>query len=360
MTSLRLIAVGDIWLQTQNNRDPFERIKIELKNKDTLFGNLETVLSTKGKMMKKPHVLFSPPDHVKYLKEAGFDVVNIANNHSLDLGIDGFINTLDVLNNNDILFVGGNKNKESPRHAIIEKNGIKLGFLAYASGHFKIPDEIVINKLKENEIAKDIKDIKDDCDFTIISLHWGTENVFYPSPTQIKLAHSLIDHGAYLILGHHPHVVQAIEKYNEGLIAYSLGNFQFNTKRPYCRTNKTMMLCVDFDKTGIKNYKVIPCNIDQDFIPFVVERSKKENILSFIESISDKVSSRTITKSWWFEQIAEEYLSGNMNSYKYRIKNHGIFPLIECIVWLATPFNINCYLGIIRKRLKKSWSEEQT
>jgi poly-gamma-glutamate synthesis protein (capsule biosynthesis protein) len=265
--------------------------------------------------------------------------------------VEGFKNTLDILNKNGLNFTGANNDKSISNHLILERNGIKLGFLGYTIGRFKVPESISINKLKEKKIVADIESIKDKCDFIVVSLHWGTENVFYPSPKQIDLAHNLVDHGATLIMGHHPHVIQGIEEYKNGLIAYSLGNFQFDPKVSQSKTNESIVLCVDFNKNGIKDYEIIPAVIDKDFLPTVAEGQVKDETLDFISEISRRVSSREVTSKWWFEEIANEYLSGNMNSYAIRIKRYGIVPIIECGIWLVTPFCIRCYAGIIRRML---------
>jgi poly-gamma-glutamate synthesis protein (capsule biosynthesis protein) len=348
MTTLKVMAVGDISLQTRNNKHPFENVKEVFKSKDILFGNLETVLSHEGKKAKKAVLLYSSPKNVKYLKDVDFDALNAANNHILDLGVEGFRETLDMLDKNRLKFIGANNDKSNSNHLILKRNGVKLGFLGYTIGRFKVPEGISINKLKEKKIIADIEAIKDKCDFVIVSLHWGTENVFYPSPKQIGLAHDLIDHGATLILGHHPHVIQGIEEYKNGLIAYSLGNFQFDPIVSQSKTNKSIVLCMDFGEETIKNYEIIPVAINRDFLPTVVKGQAKNEMLRFISEISKRVSNGEVTSKWWFEEIAGEYLSGNMRSYVIRIKRYGVMPIIECGIWLITPFCIRCYLGIVR------------
>lgn len=347
------MAVGDITLQTKNNEHPFKSVMDAFERKDILFGNFETVLSATGKEAKKSVVLKSSPESIKYLDDAGFDVLNLANNHILDLGLEGFRNTLDLLDEHELEYIGAGFEKSSLNSVVLERNGIKLGFLGYTIGRFKVPEEITISKIKEKKIISDIELIKDKCDFVVVSLHWGTENVFYPSPKQIELAHKLIDHGATLILGHHPHVLQGIEKYKNGLIAYSLGNFQFDCKLSQSSTNDSIILCVSFDKTGINNFQIIPIVINENFVPIQAEGKVKEDILSFVSQISKPLINGNITDKWWFEKIGEDYLIDNMNSYRIRIKKYGMMPLMECLVWLFTPFCLKCYLGIFRKRIIK-------
>jgi hypothetical protein len=144
---------------------------------------------------------------------------------------------------------------------------------------------------------------KGKCDFVVVFLHWETENVFYPSPKQIKLAHKLIDHGATLILGHHPHVLQGIEKYKNGLIAYSLGNFQFDCKLSQSSTNDSIILEVNFDKSGITDYLFVPIIINENYVPVQVEGKVKEKELDFIYNIFEPLINQTITNKWWFKKI---------------------------------------------------------
>jgi poly-gamma-glutamate synthesis protein (capsule biosynthesis protein) len=215
-----------------------------------------------------------------------------------------------------------------------------------------VPPGIYINKLKEKRISADISSIKKYCDVVIVSLHWGTENAFYPSPKQIDLAHSLIDHGATLILGHHPHIIQGIETYKNGLIAYSLGNFQFDPGLSQSQTSDSMILSVSFNKSGLEGYSVCPVVIDADFLPGVSEGQEKDEFLGRLDAISRPIKNGEITSGWWFDKICGEYLSGNMKSYRSRIKRYGFRHLLECMAWLISPFCLRCYLALIKQRLR--------
>ena len=352
MSVAKLIAVGDISLQTRSNKHPFKNVKEIFKSKDILFGNLETVLSNRGEEIEKAVSLHTSPDKIKYLKDARFDVLNIANNHILDLGVEGFNNTLDVLYKNNLTFIGA-KNKPGKYYVILEKQGIKFGFLAYIEERLSLSEKgIWINTIEITNIIKNIQYLRSQCEFVIISLHWGTENVFYPSPKQIDFAHRLIDHGAIIILGHHPHVIQGIEQYKNGLIAYSLGNFQFDPKLSYSKTNKSIILCLNFSEKGLKGYDIFPIVINRDFLPCIVDGKAKNETEDFINEISQPIVRKKVTERWWFEEIAEEYLSGNTKSFIIRIKKYGIKHLFQCIRWLISPFVIRCYMGILRRKLK--------
>jgi len=172
MSTLRLLAIGDICLKTKNNMRPFKNVKKAFRDKDILFGNLEIVLSNLGKEVEKATLLHTSPDKVKYLKGAGFDILNVANNHIMDLGWEGFNDTLEVLNRNDLKFIGAGNQKFNHSYSLVERKGIKLGFLGYYSGGFgDIKKGVFIDRVNENEISAGIKHIKSKCDIVIISLH---------------------------------------------------------------------------------------------------------------------------------------------------------------------------------------------
>jgi len=354
MNKIKLLVVGDISLQTRSDQYPFEKVKKVFKDKDILFGNLETVLSNRGKVAEKAVVLCTLPDKVKWLKDAGFDILNMANNHIMDLEMEGFNETLEVLNQNNLNSIGCSNNKYNQSYAVITVNNTKLGFLAYYEGGFNKPQRgVLINGMDEDNIMKDIRNLKPECNVIILSLHWGIENVFYPSPKQIELAHNLIDSGATIIVGHHPHVIQGIERYKHGLIAYSLGNFQFDPSVSHSPDNHSFILSIEITNDGLEAYNIIPVKIDNDFVPCIPAEEEQEEIRRFISEISQPINNDAITWRWWFEQIAGEYLSGNMKSWLIRINKYGVRHLSQCLLWLVSPFCINCYIGIVRGQIKK-------
>ena len=353
MNNLNLIAVGDISLHTLNNRRPFQHVAEVFKNKDILFGNLETVLSLRGKAAQKAVTLYTGPEKVAYLTDAGFDVLNVANNHIMDLDVEGCHETLDVLNQHDLKFIGVTTQKYPQPYSILERDNTRVGFLGYYEyGAKEATHDIIIRNI-DDQIIDETKKLRLLCDIVILSLHWGIENVYYPSPKQIKLARHLIDAGATVVLGHHPHVVQGIEEYKNGLIAYSLGNFQFSSLRNIdCR--KSIILSIDMNKQGVKKYEVIPVFIDEDFVTCSMNKLQSEEMLSHINHVSEPILRGGITDKFWFEEIALEHFQGNMKSWIKRIKQYGIKHLLQCVRWLLSPFILKCYAGMIRKGFKKA------
>lgn len=147
MVKVTLRAVGDIFLKTKNDTNPFVYVKEILNENDILFGNLETPLTSSDIITKKAVSLVADSISVAYLKDAGFDILNIANNHILDSGVDGLKDTIHLLDENDIQHIGASISKKNPTHIIVEKNNLRFGFLGYTTGRFNVPTTVSVNKL---------------------------------------------------------------------------------------------------------------------------------------------------------------------------------------------------------------------
>lgn len=187
-------------------------------------------------------------------------------------------------------------------------------------------------------------------------MHWGTENVYYPSPKQIHLAHRLVDAGAALILGHHPHALQAIEEYHGGLIAYSLGNFQFRCDSSAawyqrCRNDWTGILHVGLDRGGVREWRLIPVEIGLDALPRLAGAGSAPEIEALAQKISAPVRRGGYPDLEWFAEIAPAYLQGNGKSFLVRIRRYGLKHLLQGGRWLVSPFVLKCYMGLLWRAL---------
>ncbi len=208
-----------------------------------------------------------------------------------------------------ILAIGGSATEGRQEPVTLEKNGISIGFAGYTIGKLAISREVSVNRLVEEDIFRDIASLKGRCDHIAISLHWGTEMAYYPSPEQIDLAHRLIDAGATLILGLHSHTMQAIERYHGGLIAYSLGMFQFEPRWPHNISREAIMLSVDLEKNGdVGEYKAAPLIIDADFVPRPAEGALGMEILDSSTRSRGRSPKGQVTRARWFEEIAPVYM----------------------------------------------------
>lgn len=308
-----LVAVGDIMLgedalcvgrgvgSTVKKRGanyPFLKVASVLREGDIVFGNLEAVLSNNGMNKKSLSSLQmrAAPETVEGLKYAGFNALSLANNHALEHGEEPLSETMSILSENNINYVGVNSNIAKAREPLIlDIKGITIAFLAYCL----IPDKTAYISIKDpEEICVDVRKAETKADIVVVSLHWGNEYINKPSPSQIRLAHQIIDSGADIILGHHPHVLQGIEKYHNGVIAYSLGNFVFDMWQE--RTRKSMILRMNLSKDRISDIEVVPVHINDDYQPEIVQSEEGKNLLSEIEN--------------WSLQIAREELNNFDNS----------------------------------------------
>jgi poly-gamma-glutamate synthesis protein (capsule biosynthesis protein) len=204
-----------------------------LRTADIAMVNLECPVTVRGSKVRKPFNFRMKPEFVSVLKGAGIDVVNMANNHVFDFGKVGLFDTISYLDSAGIGHVGAGRNiNEAHRAAIMTISGKKVGFLGYYGGGEapgatdKTPG---VARPEIRQIATDIESlrIKDSVQFIVVNLHWGTEKARTPDSRQIELGHRIIDAGADAVIGHHPHVLQGIERYKNGVLVYSLGNFIF-------------------------------------------------------------------------------------------------------------------------------------
>lgn len=234
----------------------------KLKEADILFGNLEGAVSDIGNNVGSKYSFRMDPGVLPVLKDAGFDIVSFANNHVGDWNIKAFGDTLKRLEENNILKTGGGKNKnEAENPTIIEKNGIRFGFIGFSDvgpnwieAKINSPGILLASDPNFNEIIKNAK-IKSDV--LIVSFHFGEEYKLIHNKRQETLAHSAIDNGADMVIGHHPHVIEDIENYKGKVIVYSLGNFIFDQYFSQ-DTMRGMLFSATFDgKNLIKTDKKI-------------------------------------------------------------------------------------------------------
>ncbi len=211
-----------------------------IRAQDLAFCNLECPMSSRGKPAAKDIDFRADSSHVEVLKRSGFDIFSLANNHMLDYGPQALSDTKSILEANGLATVGAGANRsEAVRARIVRRNGITFAFLAFVT----VPQvgiayrtEMPCTAMGDSSlIGAEIDRVRKEADFVLVSFHWGVEYTPRPSMEQVRLARFCIDRGADLIIGHHPHVIQSIEKYRGKFILYSLGNFVFDQHKPVQR-----------------------------------------------------------------------------------------------------------------------------
>lgn len=253
----------------------FSEVKA-LEDDDILFANLEGPISDKGRNVGSKYSFRFDPVVTSVIKEAGFDIVSFANNHVGDYSDAAFLDTLGRLSENNILVTGAGETYElAKKPTIIERNGIKIGYLGFSDVG---PEWMKATEAKPGILlANDpnletiIKEASESVDFLVVSVHWGDEYKTH-NKRQEALAHKIIDNGAKLVVGHHPHVTQDVEEYKDGLILYSLGNFVFDQYFS-AETMQGQYALVTIGKSGIKDHVETIFKINKEYQPVIQDAS---------------------------------------------------------------------------------------
>lgn len=235
------------------------------QNDDLTIGNLETPVTHGGTgAADKTYVYKSSPKALQAMSAAGFDAVNLANNHILDQGVEGLVDTLTYLNDYGIAHAGAGMNgTEAYEPAYFERKGMKIALLGFsrvvpvASWKADGNRAGVAEAYDSTRAIAAIQSARKKADLVIVVAHWGEERVSTPNADQTRLAHEFVDAGADLIIGGHPHVLQGLEYYKGKWIAYSTGNFIF-TKSTNEETWKTAVFQARCSREAVCSMKVIP------------------------------------------------------------------------------------------------------
>jgi len=264
-------AVGGKMSQANDFSFPFLKVAEELKKADLVFGNLEGPISSGGKNQGSQYSFRADPLVAGGLVYAGYNVLSVANNHMLDYGLVALKDTLNILKENNIMPVGAGENSAVANELYVKEiNNNKIGFLAYTNLYPKSfeagKSSAGISSFNLTKVSEKIRQAKasSTADIILVSMHWGEEYAVVPNSAQEKLARQLVDAGADVVVGHHPHVVQNMEEYKNGLIFYSLGNFIFDQSFS-AETMSGYLVKIKAVSGKIKEWEVLETKINTDF-----------------------------------------------------------------------------------------------
>lgn len=270
---------------------PFAEVGSYISLHDFAFANLECPMSSRGRAVANPITFRADSSLVEVLKRSGFDVFSLANNHMLDYGPVALLDTRRILLEHGFLPVGSGKDASGAHEpVIVEKRGTKAAFLAYVDvygfGPIMAKDRPVPAFLDSAGVQEDIGRARPLADIVIVSVHWGTEYVDHPTERQTAFAHLMIDSGADIVIGHHPHVLQSIEKYKGKFIFYSLGNFVFD--QPHLLERESVIFSCVFRDGRIISPCVTPVfMLEKAFRPVFPDCVEVKNLTERIKKISD-------------------------------------------------------------------------
>lgn len=305
---VRITLVGDIMLggsadefMLRHGYDyAFAGVAGELARADVLFGNLEGPLTNGGEAAPDKKYLFrTPPMEVApALARAGFDVVSLANNHTLDYGATGLFDTGTALFDAGIRGVGaGRDSKAARRAAVVERGGHRIGFLAYSNtfpeAFWAGTDQPGTAFGHRRHVEADVRALRSRVDTVVVSFHWGREATTDLRPYQPLLARAAIDAGADVVAGHHPHVLQGVERYGDGIIFYSLANFTFGSYSEIARVSAIAHVTVDRD--GPRAVELVPIDVynpDVLFQPQPLTGEAANAVVEHLKSLAEPLGTR--------------------------------------------------------------------
>ena len=310
--SLSLNAVGDIMfdrrvsqmINQEGGGWPFAGTSGLLADADLTFANLESPISSRGERLDVKDVTFrGNPAALSGIRDAGIDFVALANNHIFDYGLEAYQDTVSALDQNGIRHAGAGPNIESAfAPTIIDTtNSTKVGFLAYSEivPLWFVPENskhgIASARLNPKLVEEKVAEVKKDTDFIVVSIHWGQEYTYKLLREQNALAYRLIDQGADVVLGHHPHVIQEIEIYKGKLIVYSLGNFVFDPLQ--AKTAESILLRAQIDEAGLETLEIVPVVISSAGQPTVADDQHGVNILTRLTNLSPTLRSAALVEN---------------------------------------------------------------
>ncbi len=274
-----LAAVGDVmlarslaWkLENEGPEAPFAAVREILAGADIAVANLECAVGVTGTPAPKAYTFQAPPVAAEALALAGIDLVSLANNHSLDYGPESLAETLALLAGQGVLSTGAGANRAAAHApATIEREGLRIAFLAYVgvprerggydpSAWAATDGAPGVAWLDIPAMQADIEAAGGSADLVVVLLHFGLEWELEPSDAQREQARAAIDAGATLVLGSGPHVLQEVEAYGDGLIAYSLGNFVFDGF--WDPANDSAILLVELTAASVAGHELVPVTI---------------------------------------------------------------------------------------------------
>ncbi|MBE0475580.1 MAG: CapA family protein [Coriobacteriia bacterium] len=306
--TLTVAAVGDMifdrkvaaLIAASGGEAPLARVAPLLARADIAVGNLESPLASGGTRKADKDVTFrGDPRGIEGLRLAGFDFLSLANNHALDYGPEALAETVAALDAAAIGHAGAGGDREAAwRPAIAERHGASVAFLSFShilpAGFIATSGKAGIAQGRENmpAVLEAIRAAKEEHDYVLVSFHWGVEYADHANGDQVRDAKAAVDAGADMVLAHHPHVIQGVQRYRGALIAYSTGDFVFDH---YSRkTGEAFILDAELGPDGVGDVSFTPVYLDGNGRPDVVTGPEARVILQRLRDISAPLGGKVV------------------------------------------------------------------
>lgn len=260
---------------------------------DVFLLNHEYCISDRGEPLEGKYYTFrADPKRMKLIEEMGTDIVSLANNHVYDYGPDAFADTVDLLDQAKIPYVGGGRNIEEAKQPVyFVVNGVKVGYVAASRAEItrytpqaEEEEPGVLLMYESQEFSEVIRNASLECDYLVAYVHWGTEDSDQFEDYQHDQAKELLDSGADIIIGGHPHVLQGIEYIDGKPVIYSMGDFWFNEETKY-----NGLLDLKVTGEGLKELSFVPCQQTEYTTRYLSEKEEQRELYDYLEELSDGV-----------------------------------------------------------------------
>lgn len=363
---IRLAFVGDVCLASnledtlvESSADsPLKYLHRMFENIDAVVGNLECCIAGENAVSDLPkNRMVVPRTLTPWLARFGFNVLSLANNHVRDAGPTGIASTACELERIGIRHFGAGGDLDAAEAAVmVEIGGAKIAFLGAndVPEHFAADGRAGVAPMKASRLKRRVHAASAKADLVVVVLHADLEFSRFPSPLRMRLSRALIAHGAGLVIQHHPHVAQGIERHRDGLIAYSLGNFVFSVAdNPYLQRTGTdwgIILYVDvLFRDGQKqiSWRVEPVTIEKKGLPFPSEAMHRTVQLRQMEEMSTGLSDRRLVRQEWLKRCVAEACSTYYVLSHARQKRGLISAMHEGIRLLANPYERRWMYGLL-------------
>jgi poly-gamma-glutamate synthesis protein (capsule biosynthesis protein) len=301
-----ILLARDVWktIERIGTANAGRRILSVTGRSDLNFGNLECPLSNRGCAKETAETSFrGPPEAAKMLADANFKVVSLANNHMHDYGAEAIEDTIAVLADQGIAGIGIGRTPSEARKGVIitTPSGIRVGFLAYTSDTRATNrrNRWVAAHLNVRDATEDLARMRRDADIVLVSWHAGYEMVDVPSPQLRNMAVKIAEAGAHAILGHGPHVLQAVQTIRGVPVFYSLGNFVFDQPWACEREQSIIVAGLVFEREGLMEMSLTPVWIGPDWFPDEATAQQRQEIGDRITRLNRDLSTSDIDKQYW-------------------------------------------------------------
>jgi poly-gamma-glutamate synthesis protein (capsule biosynthesis protein) len=296
---MTIVVVGDVAVSREHPEAAFAKVMDEIKSGTFSCCNFEVPLSNKGiPQYGKAEAVRAAPEMIEGFVHAGFKVVSLANNHTMDYGPEALLDTIELIDSRGILRAGAGRNvEEARRPAFFSCGGMRFAFVSFATeaflgfgAHSSKPGIAMIrrdplygptcvNPHDVEMMMEVIEAASQKADFVIAAFHWGLSQSRALTQSQVTLGHAAVNAGADLVIGHHPHVLQGVEVYRKSVILYSLGNFVFDVAASFLSpaTRDTVLVKVKLSKDVIKEVAFLPAWINDEGQPEMVDRKHPKN-----------------------------------------------------------------------------------